>query len=101
MFSSVGSGCSMSNDMGAMTAVAAALRLGTVAPAQSAGAGRTDCRIGPEAACADADLTGAGPRFLDVRSDTDLSRARMPDGTMCAAGSVGACRPPAPSTQRR
>jgi uncharacterized protein YjbI with pentapeptide repeats len=47
-------------------------------------------------------LTGAGLRFQDLKSDTDVSRALMPDGKMCAEGSVGDCRnPTTPPPQRR
>lgn len=47
-------------------------------------------------------LTGAGLRFQDLKSDTDLSRALMPDGKMCADASIGDCRNPTiPSPQRR
>lgn len=49
-----------------------------------------------------ANLTGAGLRFQDLKSDTDVSRALMPDGKMCAEGSVGDCRnPTTPPPQRR
>lgn len=49
-----------------------------------------------------ANLTGAGLRFQDLRSDTDVSRALMPDGKMCADGSLGDCRnPTTPPPQRR
>ncbi|MFM7346521.1 MAG: pentapeptide repeat-containing protein [Tagaea sp.] len=49
-----------------------------------------------------ANLTGAGLRFQDLKSDTDVSRAVMPDGKMCADGSIGDCRnPTTPPPQRR
>jgi uncharacterized protein YjbI with pentapeptide repeats len=40
------------------------------------------------------DLTGAGLRFQDIRSDTDLSGAIMPDGKKCSSPSVGDCKNP-------
>lgn len=43
-----------------------------------------------------ADLTGAGLRHADIRSDTDISNAVMPDGKRCQTPSVGDCKNPAP-----
>jgi uncharacterized protein YjbI with pentapeptide repeats len=43
-----------------------------------------------------ADLTGAGLRHADIRSDTDISNAVMPDGKRCQSPSVGDCKNPAP-----
>lgn len=51
-----------------------------------------------------ADLTGAGLRFQDIRTDTDLSGAIMPDSKRCSAPSVGDCKNPTPvpnAPQRR
>lgn len=51
-----------------------------------------------------ADLTGAGLRFQDIRSDTDLSGATMPDGKRCSSPSIGDCKNPTaapPAPQRR
>jgi uncharacterized protein YjbI with pentapeptide repeats len=50
------------------------------------------------------DLTGAGLRFQDIKSDTDLSGATMPDGKRCASPSIGDCKNPTaapPAPQRR
>ncbi len=50
------------------------------------------------------DLTGAGLRFTDIKSDTDLSGATMPDGKRCSTPSVGDCKNPSaapPAPQRR
>ncbi|MCM0018932.1 MAG: pentapeptide repeat-containing protein [Tagaea sp.] len=47
-----------------------------------------------------ANLTGAGLRFQDLKSDTDVSRALMPDGKMCAEGSVGDCKNPTTPPRR-
>jgi uncharacterized protein YjbI with pentapeptide repeats len=47
-----------------------------------------------------ANLTGAGLRFQDLKSDTDVSRAVMPDGKMCAEGSVGECKNPTTPPRR-
>ncbi len=50
------------------------------------------------------DLTGAGLRFQDIRSDTDLSGATMPDGKRCSSPSIGDCKNPTaapPAPQRR
>ncbi|MBL8807626.1 pentapeptide repeat-containing protein [Sphingomonas daechungensis] len=41
-----------------------------------------------------ADLTGAGLRFQDIRTDTDLSGAIMPDGKRCSSPSIGDCKNP-------
>lgn len=51
-----------------------------------------------------ADLTGAGLRFTDIKSDTDLSGATMPDGKRCSTPSIGDCKNPSaapPAPQRR
>ena len=51
-----------------------------------------------------ADLTGAGLRFQDIKSDTDLSGATMPDGKRCSSPSLGDCKNPSaapPAPQRR
>jgi uncharacterized protein YjbI with pentapeptide repeats len=51
-----------------------------------------------------ADLTGAGLRFQDIRTDTDLSGAIMPDGKRCSTPSIGDCKNPTaapPAPQRR
>lgn len=50
------------------------------------------------------DMTGAGLRFQDIRTDTDLSGAIMPDGKRCSTPSVGDCKNPSaapPAPQRR
>ncbi len=50
------------------------------------------------------DLTGAGLRFQDIKSDTDLSGATMPDGKRCSTPSIGDCKNPSaapPAPQRR
>jgi hypothetical protein len=43
-----------------------------------------------------ADLIGAGLRHADIRPDTDISNAVMPDGKRCQNPSVGDCKNPAP-----
>ncbi|MBL0932890.1 MAG: hypothetical protein IBJ15_22620, partial [Alphaproteobacteria bacterium] len=49
-----------------------------------------------------ANLKDAGLRYQDLKSDTEISRAIMPDGKMCAEGSVGDCRnPTVPPPARR
>lgn len=158
------SGMAMRNAKVATVAAAMVLCIGggTDARGQGAGAASGDCRIGPEARCAGANLegrdlrganlrrgdftgarlnganlagadlgnadfsradmrfanlggaalfgtkligtnlTGAGLRFQDLKSDTDVSRALMPDGKMCGEGSVGDCKnPTVPPPQRR
>jgi uncharacterized protein YjbI with pentapeptide repeats len=53
---------------------------------------------------ANTDLTGAGLRFQDIKSDTDLSGATMPDGKRCSSPSIGDCKNPTvapPAPQRR
>jgi uncharacterized protein YjbI with pentapeptide repeats len=49
-----------------------------------------------------ANMKDAGLRYQDLKSDTDVSRAIMPDGKMCADASVGDCRNPTvpPPTRR-
>lgn len=46
-----------------------------------------------------ADLTGAGLRFQDIRTDTDLSGAIMPDGKRCSTPSIGDCKNPTAAPQ--
>jgi hypothetical protein len=49
-----------------------------------------------------ANLKDAGLRYQDLKSDTEISRAIMPDGKMCAEGSIGDCRnPTVPPPARR
>jgi uncharacterized protein YjbI with pentapeptide repeats len=48
-----------------------------------------------------ADLTGAGLRFDDLRSDTDISGAVMPDGKRCQVPSIGECKNPSPIVSGR
>jgi uncharacterized protein YjbI with pentapeptide repeats len=50
------------------------------------------------------DMTGAGLRFQDIKADTDLSGATMPDGKRCSSPSLGDCKNPSaapPAPQRR
>ncbi len=50
------------------------------------------------------DMTGAGLRFQDLKADTDLSGATMPDGKRCSSPSLGDCKNPTaapPAPQRR